>query len=220
MNDFFSATKNSLAVIGADPTVMLALLAVLMLILFSVRVKKIRWTFGMMTNIAILLAVAVVLNQLRLFHMPQGGSVTPGGMLPLMLIAWRYGINVGMFAGFLFGIISIMQDPFILHPVQVLFDYPLPFMAMGLAALSPKDNFYFGVIAAFFGRFVCHFLSGVIFFGAYAPEGTSVVMWSLTFNAIYIVGETIICLLLVRVLPVKRLLNAMDRRLSVQGDSV
>ena len=213
MSEIFSATVNSLAVVAANPAVVLALLGVLVLILFSVRVKKIGWTVSMTTNIAVMLAVAVVLNQLRLFHMPQGGSVTPGSMMPLFLIAWRYGVNVGMLAGFLFGIINILQDPFILHPVQVLFDYPLPFMAMGLAALV-ADNFFLGVIIAFAGRFLCHFLSGIVFFGAYAPEGVSPVMWSLSFNATYIVGETLVCLALVKVLPIKRMLTAMDKSLS------
>ena len=213
MSEIFSATVNSLAVVAANPAVVLALLGMLVLILFSVRVKKIGWTVSMTTNIAVMLAVAVVLNQLRLFHMPQGGSVTPGSMVPLFLIAWRYGVNVGMLAGFLFGIINILQDPFILHPVQVLFDYPLPFMAMGLAALV-ADNFFLGVIIAFAGRFLCHFLSGIVFFGAYAPEGVSPVMWSLSFNATYIVGETLVCLALVKVLPIKRMLTAMDKRLS------
>ena len=60
--------------------------------------------------------------------MPQGGSITCGAMLPLLFIAYRYGPGIGCLTGFLYGLINILQDPFILHPLQVLFDYPLPYM--------------------------------------------------------------------------------------------
>ena len=201
------------AALAENPTVILALAGIFALIVFSTRLKKITWSTGMLVNIALMLAASIVLHQLRLYHMPQGGSITAGGMLPLLFVAWRYGASVGMLTGFLFGLVTMIQDPFFLHPVQVLFDYPLPYMAMGLAALF-KDNFYLGAAAAFVGRFLCHFVSGVVFFGEYAPAGTSAVMWSLTFNATYLMGEAIICLVLIKVLPVARLLTAMDRRVS------
>ena len=204
---------SALAAFGENPAAALALIGVLAFILFLARVRKIEWTTGMLVNISLMLAVAAVLSQLRLYHMPQGGSVTAGSMLPILFVVWRYGLSVGMLAGFMLGIINLIQDPFFLHPVQVLFDYPLPFMAMGLAALW-KNNFYLGALTAFFGRFICHFISGVVFFGAYAPAGTSAVMWSLTFNATYMIGETIVCLALIKVLPVERLLAAMDRKFS------
>ena len=49
-----------------------------------------------------------------------------------MLIAFAYGPEVGFLAGFAYGILNLLLNPYILHPVQVLFDYPLPFMALGL----------------------------------------------------------------------------------------
>ena len=201
-------SENAAAIFGR-PTVLLALIGVFALVLFSMRVKKIEWGTQMIVNIALLLSATVVLHQIRLFHLPQGGCVTPGGMLPLLFISWRYGLNVGLLAGFLYGIIDILQDPFLLHPVQVLFDYPLPFMAMGFAALFPR-SYFLGTAAAFVGRFVCHFISGIVFFGEYAPEGTSAVMWSLSVNGSMILAEGMICFALIKVLPVERLLAAMD----------
>ena len=82
--------------------------------------------------LALLMALALILSQFRLYHFPQGGSVTLGAMVPLLIISFRYGAGVGALAGFVFGLIQIIQDPFILHPLQVLFDYPLPYMALGI----------------------------------------------------------------------------------------
>lgn len=202
-------TENILTILE-NPSASFALLGVLILIFFGLYLRKIKLTTKTLINVSLMLALAIILNQLRIYHLPQGGSVTLGGMLPLLLISYRYGAGIGALAGFIFGLITIVQDPFILHPVQVLFDYPLPFMAMGLAGLF-KDKIFFGAIAAFAARFLCHFISGVVFFGSYAPEGTSPVMYSLITNASYIVPELLICLVILKVLPVQRLLAAMDR---------
>lgn len=97
--------------------------------------RHIHLTTRMIIDIALMLALTIVLHQIRIFHMPQGGSVTLGAMVPLLLLSYRYGPGIGALAGFLYGLVNIIQDPFIVHPVQVLFDYPLPYMAMGLAGL-------------------------------------------------------------------------------------
>lgn len=188
----------------AQPVVILALLGILALAvgLFHIRREKID-TIALV-NTALLLALAVVLEQLRIFHMPQGGSVTAGAMVPLLLIAYRYGAGTGMLAGFAYGMINMLQDPFILHPVQVLFDYPLPFMAMGLAGLS-RQHLYLSTGLAFAVRFVCHFISGFVFFGSYAPAGMSPVLYSLAFNASYLIPEMLICCLILKVLPLKNI---------------
>ena len=193
-----------------NPTAIIALIGVLILILFLLYSKKIKLTTKILINISLMLAFAMVLNYLRIYHFPQGGVVTLGGMIPLILISLRYGAGVGTLAGFIFGLITILQDPFILHPIQVLFDYPLPFMAMGLAGFF-KEKIFLGVIISFAGRFLCHFISGVIFFASYAPEGISPVIYSLTVNASMIIPECIICCVLLKILPIERLLNAMDK---------
>ena len=200
LENFFTIIEN--------PTAIIALIGVLILILFLLYSKKIKFTTKILINISLMLAFAMVLNYLRIYHFPQGGVVTLGGMIPLILISLRYGAGVGTLAGFIFGLITILQDPFILHPIQVLFDYPLPFMAMGLAGFF-KEKIFFGVIISFAGRFICHFISGVIFFASYAPEGVSPIIYSLTANATYIIPDMIICILILKFLPVKRLLDAM-----------
>lgn len=191
-----------------QPTSVFALVALVVLILAFVYIKKIKLNTPVIVHIGLMLALTVILHNFRLYHMPQGGSVTLGGMIPLLLITFRYGPVVGYLAGFVYGVINLIQNPYILHPVQVLFDYPLPYMAIGLAGYF-KDRILLGAIVGSCGRFICHFISGVVFFASYAPPGTSPYWYSLVFNATYLIPELVICLVILRVLPVKRLLLQM-----------
>ena len=172
--------------------------------------KKTKLTTQMLVYIALMLSLTIILYQLRIFQFPQGGALTLGAMLPIVLLSYRFGPSVGAMAGFLYGFINLLQDPFILHPIQVLFDYPLPFMAIGLAGLV-KKNFYLGILFGFAGRFLCHFISGIVFFASYAPEGMSPIIYSLTVNGSLIGAECLICLLVAKLLPIRRLLDSMGQ---------
>ena len=200
----------------AQPASLFTLLAVLIFILGYLQMRRIHFTTGMLINVALMLALAIVLHQLRLFHMPQGGSITLGAMVPLLFLTYRYDAGIGCLAGFLYGMINLMQDAFIVHPLQVLFDYPLPYMALAVAAAVP-GRLYAGAVLAFSARFLCHYISGVVFFGSYAPPDMSPYLYSLVFNATYLVPEAIICLVILRILPVPRLLAAMDQRTPLYG---
>ncbi|WP_196592666.1 energy-coupled thiamine transporter ThiT [Pectinatus sottacetonis] len=192
----------------ASPISIFALIGLFLLIAAFIYIKKIKINTRMVINISLMVALTVILHIFRLYHMPQGGSITLGGMVPLLFIAFRYGPAVGYLAGFTYGLINLIQDPFILHPVQVLFDYPLPYMAIGLAGYF-KDRIYLGTFVGILGRFSCHFISGVVFFGSYAPAGMSPYWYSIVFNASYLVPELIICLIVLRLLPTQRLLQMM-----------
>ncbi len=159
--------------------------------------------------IALMIAFTALLKEVRIYHFPQGGSVTLGSMIPLLLLSHCYGARVGMLAGFLYGLLLILQDPFILHPVQVLFDYFLPGMMVGLAGLFPSRRILISAVGVFVGKFFCHFISGVVFFSSYAPEGMSPVLYSLVVNLSLQVPECVICCVILRFLPVERLLAAM-----------
>ena len=203
-----STFAENLLTLIKNPTSMAALFGVLILISAALRARRIKLTTKVLVNVSLMLALATILTFLRLYHFPQGGNVTLGSMIPLLMISFRYGAAVGTLTGFVFGLIQIVQDPFILHPIQVLFDYPLPYMAVGLAGIFPRQIIP-ATILAFAGKFACHFISGVIFFASYAPEGTSPIIYSLTANAMLIVPEALICCVILKFLPVQRLLDAM-----------
>ena len=58
------------------------------------------WTPAQMVTGAMCIAISFVLSYIRLVHMPQGGSITPASMLPIMLFAYLYGTPKGLVVGF------------------------------------------------------------------------------------------------------------------------
>lgn len=128
----------------ASPTAGFAMFGTLAVILGGLYTRHIKLTTRTLIDIALMLALTIVLHQIRIFHMPQGGSVTLGAMVPLLLLSYRYGPGIGALAG-------------------------------------------------------------------YAPEGMNPLVYSLAFNATYLIPEFLICCLILRLLPVKRLLAAMGQ---------
>ncbi|TDT50720.1 energy-coupled thiamine transporter ThiT [Fonticella tunisiensis] len=143
-------------------------------------------------------ALAFILSYIRLYKMPQGGSVTLGSMLPIMFYAFIFGPMEGILAGMVYGILQFIQDPYIVHWFQVLIDYPFAFGALGLAGYF-KNNFPIGVTVGVLGRFIFNFLSGVFFFADYAPEGMSPVLYSIIYNGSFLSVELIIALIIVMI---------------------
>ncbi|MGB3682169.1 MAG: energy-coupled thiamine transporter ThiT, partial [Rubrobacteraceae bacterium] len=140
-----------------------------------------------LTEAALAVALAFVFGLITIFRMPLGGSVSLE-MVPLILLALRQGWKVGLLAGAAYGLLNLAISPVILHPIQVLFDYPLPFAALGLAGLFDPTvrGAVLGTIVAVLARFVAHFVSGVVFFASYAPEGWNPLVYSAAYNAAYL----------------------------------
>ncbi len=137
---------------------------------------------------AILIALAGALHLVRPFQMPFGGSITLGSMVPILLFSLRRGTLPGILAGTMFGFIVLVQEPFIFHPFQVFLDYPLAFGVLGLAGIF-KSNPIAGVAVGISGRFVAHYLSGIIFFAEFAPEGINPYLYSALYNGSYLSAE-------------------------------
>ncbi len=159
-----------------------------------------------LAEIAIGVALATVLSTIKVISMPYGGSVTLGSMVPILLIAFRRDVKVGVTAGVTYGLVQMMLDGWFYSPVGMLLDYPLAFGVLGIAALFKKQPII-GVVVALAGRFVFHFISGVVFFGMYAPEGMSPVLYSAIYNGGYIFVEIIISAVLVYALVQRNVLN-------------
>ena len=131
-----------------------------------------------LTEAALAIALAFVLGLIKVFQMPMGGSISLE-MIPLILLALRQGPLVGMVAGAAYGLLDLAIEPFIVHPVQVLLDYPLAFGALGLAGFFQPTvrGAIVGTVVAVLARFICHFISGVVFFASYSPEGWNVCIY-------------------------------------------
>ena len=156
---------------------------------------------------ALAVALAFVLGLIKVFQMPFGGSISLE-MMPLILLALRQGPWVGIVAGAVYGLLDLAIEPFIVHPVQVLFDYPLAFGVLGLAGFFAPTvrGAILGTAVAVLARFLCHFVSGVVFFASYAPEGWNPYLYSAAYNLAYLVPSLIIAIVVVVVL-----LRALER---------
>ncbi len=151
-----------------------------------------------LVEISILVALAFVLDYLSSIYSgwfwPFGGSIS-FSLVPLALIAFRYGWVAGFMGGFAMGLLQLLTGAYILHPVQVLFDYPLPFAALGFAGFfSSKVNnlqgksrtlyIWLATGIASIARYACHVISGAVFF---APStGENAWVYSLGYNAPYV----------------------------------
>ena len=147
-------------------------------------------------------ALAFILSYIRLYKMPQGGSITLVSMFPIILYAMVFGPVAGIIAGVANGFLQLIQDPWLVNWAQAFLDYPLAFGFLGLAGLAPRFikntqvRTVMAVSIAVLGRGLMHFLSGFIFFAEYAPEGQSPIAYSLIYNSSYIIPELIITLIL------------------------
>ncbi|SDW01904.1 thiamine transporter [Marininema mesophilum] len=149
-----------------------------------------------MMEIAIMAAIGGILsNYVAIQIWPQGGSASLV-MVPIAILAFRRGWVAGMVTGLLVGLINLMIKPYITHPVQVILDYPLAFALLGLAGLFSLSNkkaeinmkrMSLGVVVAGLARLSSHFISGVVWFGSNAPKGWPVALYSLYYNATYMV---------------------------------
>lgn len=170
----------------------------------------------MFAEIAVMAAFAWVLSLYRVGKMPQGGSVSLE-MLPIYICALRWGAGPGIVSGALLGLISLM-DATIVHPAQMLLDYPLAFGAIGLAGFF-KDKPLVGMVAGGLARWFMHVVSGIVFFAAYTPEGSTVVAYSMVYNITYILPEVILAVLIAP-LVLRRLSTSKAEELTWRHNAV
>jgi thiamine transporter len=153
----------------------------------------------MLVEAGMMIALAVILGEfVKLFKMPMGGSVTLGGMVPLFLFAFRWGGKQGMVAGAVYGLLDLVIDFYSAHPVALILDYPLAFAMIGLAGFFRKTTagYIGGIITGAAGRFICHVISGVIFYASYAPEGQAPLIYSILYNGTFLGPELVITIVL------------------------
>ena len=152
--------------------------------------QKLQFDARALAYAGICVAMSFALSYIKLWDMPQGGSITLVSLLPVMLFAYMFGAKKGVFVGFVYGVLQAVQDPWLIHPAQFLLDYPVAFSAVGLAGLlrelraldkAPQAKFAIGAVIAGTVRFICHVLSGALAFEAYA-EGQNAWAYSLAYN--------------------------------------
>lgn len=163
-----------------------------------------------LAEVALAIALSAVLNYIGLHFMPQGGSVSLV-MLPLIVVALRRGVVAGLVAGALYGGVDYLMNPYVVHWVQPILDYPVAFAAVGLSGIfsnawnsAVSERRTAGavwtvvvpaVLVGAVSRYLVHVVSGAIFFAEYAPQGQPVIVYSILYNLTYMVPSTIACVI-------------------------
>ncbi len=143
---------------------------------------------------AISIALSFALSYARLFKLPQGGSITFASLLPLMIYCCMFGTRRGLVVCTIYGVLQALQDPWIIHPMQFLLDYPLAFGLIGVSGIFMEKGvfknkkvlaFLLGGVVAVVLRYACHVCSGVFAFADYADLETydSAIAYSFAYNS-------------------------------------
>ena len=122
------------------------------------------------------------------------------------------GLRAGLMTAIAYGFLQLVSDPYIISIPQMLVDYIFAFGAPGLSGLfsKSKNGLVKGYIAGVLGRYFFAFLSGMIFFGAYAADyGMSAPVYSLVYNGIYLSVEAVLTLIILYLPPVKKVMGQL-----------
>lgn len=177
------------------------ILAVLVVLWFVGDKRKLNDTRSIVYG-AVAMALAFVLSYARLFKLPNGGSITFASLLPLMIYCCMFGTRRGLIVCSLYGVLQALQDPYIIHPMQFLLDYPLAFGLVGVSGIFMEKGvfkekkilaFLLGGVVAVLLRYICHVCSGTFAFAEYT-DFKAALAYSLGYNATYVFADMAISL--------------------------
>lgn len=157
--------------------------------------------------IAMFVAIAFVLNSIKLISMPYDGSVSLCSMMPIMMLSALLGNHAGLLGGLILGLLSMMDGVYFIHPIQFLLDYIFPYMLLGIAGSFGYQNKAKLCLAALLAVMLSvgsNILSGAIYFAAYAPDGMNPWIYSIIYNMMTNGLEGILSILLLLIMPLNR----------------
>lgn len=152
---------------------------------------------------AMMISLSSVLSMIKIWEMPWGGSITLLSMLPISLVAVKYGTKYGVFSAFVYSCVQLLFDlgkvmSWGLTPMiftgTLIFDYLLAYTSLGFAGLFGKKSAISataGISLAMVFRFLCHFISGSILFGELAWSGWNKFAYSFCYNGAYMLPELV-----------------------------
>ncbi len=193
---------------------------------------------------AMLVALAAVLAAISMaipLQLPFGGSVTLASMLPIVLIGYMFGVKWGLAGAFVFAIVQMLlgwgtvsafflpgdsQMDWYKAVIVCLIDYILAYTVLGFSGVfagkikKPAAALCVGSVFALVLRYICHNISGAIFFGTWAEwfftdvmpglgewvlstfSGAGLaIVYSIVYNGLYMIPEIILTAVLAAILP-------------------
>ena len=161
-------------------------------------------TLRALTEGAIFVALAWLIGYLKLFELPQGGSINLA-MLPIFIYCARWGFGPGMLASFVYSLLKLAFDGAYAWGWQsILGDYLIAFTVLGLAGLFSKQRygFFIGTVVGALARFLVHYVVGATVWAEYMPETFfgmtmhSPWFYSLLYNGSFILIDLVLCLVI------------------------
>ncbi len=149
----------------------------------------------LIAEIGLTLALGIVLHMIPIYQLPQGGRITLGSLVPIFVLSIRRGYKVGMLTGAIFGLLVYLIEPFFVHPIQFILDYPLAFSLLGISGFI-RGVPAIGIIVGTTGRLLSHIVSGVVYFSSYAPKGMNPWGYSVSYNSSVILPDAVLALLI------------------------
>jgi len=149
-----------------------------------------------LTGMSIGVALAIICRFIKVWEMPQGGAVS-FTMIPIIFIAIRNGAIQGILTGIIYAVLSVMFHATIFHPMSIFLDYIIAFGVLGLAGMFSKNvkGIVLGSCVGIGCRFILSVLSGVMIFGNFAPFGQNPWVYSMIYNASYLVPQLLIVII-------------------------
>ena len=171
---------------------------------------------------AVFIALAQVLSYLKLFELPQGGSITIE-MLPIFLYCARWGFGPGMLASFAYSILqAVLSSTYAWTWQSLIGDYLLAFTVLGFAGACSKlkGGFFIGTVVGCVCRFIVHFISGITIYKIYEPTElfnstfTNPYLYSAVYNGSYVFIDMALCLVITALIykPLKKYITGEDLR--------
>ena len=165
--------------------------------------KKSKLTLRCLCEAAIMIALAQILGYLKLYELPQGGSITLS-MLPIFLFCSRWGFGPGMLASFAFSLLQLFLDGAYAWVWQsIVGDYILGFTVLGFAGIfrGKDSSIFLGTVVGSAARFLVHYVVGATVWAEYMPENffgmtmTTPWFYSALYNGFYMLTDCILVLL-------------------------
>ena len=183
---------------------------------------------------AIMVAAATVLSMIEIIKMPYGGSVTAVSMLPIIIFAYRYGAGKGFVVGLVYSLIQLLLGVGNLSYATsvyaaiaiILLDYIVAFSILGFVGVFRKSGnqaaeLSLSTLAVCVIRYICHVITGCTVWAGVSIPTSDGLIYSLGYNAAYMVPETVVTLAAAwYVARVINLRTQMPTRLKRKGDDL
>ena len=152
----------------------------------------------------LLLAVAVVLSMVKVLDLPYGGSITAFSALPILLVGYRHGTVWGLFTAAAYALMQLMLGAgtlsYATSPAAVvaiiLLDFLLAFTVLGLGGIfrrkceSQAAALVLGALFTGALRYILHVVAGCTVWAGLSIPTEAALVYSLAYNATYMVPET------------------------------